>query len=167
MFFWWFRYIFSVRLYLFQRWMFQNVFWCFGVFCIVDYYFECVYRIRCIFLFIGTYLQDIFWYFSHLLNKCPRSVNNSRTKDSLRFFGILGVLNGPLHPPPPASMSKSPSGWTNRTKTRYLLIFINFVQTFEKMILKCLRCVAVVGWDVSEASLGRVTSLKRPWFSMF
>ena len=45
--------------------------------------------------------------YSYRFEKCPRSVNNSRTNffcDFLWFGGIWGVLNGPTPAPSPASM---------------------------------------------------------------
>ena len=48
-----------------------------GMFCIINWYFECVYRILCCFLYIWTHFKDEFL---HFVGQCPRSVNNSRTK---------------------------------------------------------------------------------------
>ena len=52
----------------------------FGVICIINCYVECVYRILCIFLYIGTYFRDSFRYFSTFWEKCRRSVNHFRMK---------------------------------------------------------------------------------------
>ena len=83
----------------------------FGVFCIINCYFECVYRIRCIFPYIGTYLKYIFLRFFELVWKDVPEVWTIFVRTIfLRFGGIFGVLNGPPPPPSPASMSKFPSG---------------------------------------------------------
>ena len=39
-----------------------------GVFCVMNRYFKCVYRIRCIFLYIGRDFEGIF---IDCLEKCP------------------------------------------------------------------------------------------------
>ena len=42
---------------------FGMYFWVFGVFCIMNCYFRCDYRIHCIFLYIWTYSKYRFWHF--------------------------------------------------------------------------------------------------------
>ena len=52
-----------------------------GLFYIINYYFEYRIRIRCIELNMGTWFKIyILIYFSFFFQKCPRSVNNSRTE---------------------------------------------------------------------------------------
>ena len=50
--------------------MYVNIF---GVFCIINRYFKCVYRVLCRFQYIWRYVVFLFF------EKCPRSENNSRT----------------------------------------------------------------------------------------
>ena len=52
-----------------------------------DVFVFCNFVIQIDILNIGTYLKDMFEY---CFQKCPRSVNNSRTNYSKRFWGIWG-----------------------------------------------------------------------------
>ena len=76
-----------------------------GVFSIIHCYFESVYRIRCICLYIWRDFKDMF---RHFLKKCPRRVSNFGTNFVFVFFRFCmiwrswGVLNGP---PPPSLAS--------------------------------------------------------------
>ena len=63
-----------------------------GAFYTINRYCEYYIRILCIWLYIGTWLKDIFWDFFEKIQRCPRSVNNFRTNYS---FDILGDLCGP------------------------------------------------------------------------
>ena len=83
--------------------------------------------------------------------KISRCVNNSRTNYVFLFFCDVGgfwVLNVPHPPPSPASMSKSPYGGKNIDKH----LFTKFYHKKRNVVLKCLRRVAFVGWDVAELS---------------
>ena len=65
----------------------RKYFGIFGLFCIINSYFE--YRIR-IRLYMGTWLKYYFCdfvRFSRKLQKCPSSVTNFRTKDVFEIFG--------------------------------------------------------------------------------
>ena len=69
-----------------------------GVFCTINWYFEYRIRIRCTFLYMGTYFKDLseHFFFSNNFQTCPRSANIFGTNYSfLEFWGFL-VLNGPL-----------------------------------------------------------------------
>ena len=87
----------------------------------------------------------------------------------LRFVWILGVPNAPHpqpHPTPPHTHPRrqcqsSVLGDFLFWKTHVYLFFM-IKNKIEEMILKRLHRVAFVGWDVAEASLGRITTLKHP-----
>ena len=83
---------------------FEMYFYVFGVLCIVSCLSDS--------LSFSVYME-IFCGFFILLEKCPRSVRNSRTDYFLRLGGIWGALIGHPSPPSPASMSKIPSGGKN------------------------------------------------------
>ena len=81
-------------------------------------------------------------FFEHFMNKCLRSVNNSRTKDSLWFFrfgrifkDLWGPIWSPPPPPSPASMSKSPPGGKKYGK-KHLVRTLWFLWKNWKMVLK-------------------------------
>ena len=73
--------------------MFENIgisemnFGVVGVLCTINCYFEYVYRIRCIFLYIGTCFRYLF---ENLFSKCPRRMNNFRTNYLFEMFGDVG-----------------------------------------------------------------------------
>ena len=71
-------------------------FWVLGVFCIIYYYFECVYRIRCRFLYIWSYFNDIAQHFS----KNVSEVWTILVRNMFLCFLWIWVLNGPPHPTP-------------------------------------------------------------------
>ena len=131
--------------------IFGNVFGCVSVFCIIICCFKCVYRIRCIFLYICIYVEDVF----DIVWKSVPEVWTIFVRRILCvcwwFFGIWGVLNGPppLPPPSPASMSKFPSGEEKYKINVCLSIFYDFykkkLKKCTKMVLKWLRRVAFVG----------------------
>ena len=109
-----------------------------GVLCIISYYFWCVYRIRCRFLYIWTYFKDMF---EHFLNNGPEVwtifVRNILFGDCLGFW----VLNGPPRhhhtPPSPASMSKFPSVGKHMENNVFLM---NFCDCYEKN-WKCTKII--------------------------
>ena len=68
---------------------FRKYFGIFGIFCIINRYFEYRIRIRCIWLYLGTWFKICFYVFWDLFKKCPRSVNSFRTKCFWIFWGIL------------------------------------------------------------------------------
>ena len=99
-----------------------------GVLCIINCCFQCVYRIRYIYLYIWTCVEQ-----------CRRSVDTFRMRCFLWFVwisvdlcGILGVLNAPPSSSP-ASMSNFPSrGKTYRWKL-FLLILWDSMKKKEKL----------------------------------
>ena len=75
----------------------QMYFDMFGVFCTINCYFEYRICILCIFLYVGTYFNDMFQHFSNnKIESFPRSANNCRTNYALGMFLGFGVPNGPL-----------------------------------------------------------------------
>ena len=60
-----------------------------GVFCIINGYFEYVYRILCICLYIWSYFKDMFEY---VFQTCPRNVTNSRTYLFEMFWDVWSYM---------------------------------------------------------------------------
>ena len=59
-----------------------------GVLCIIICYFECVYRISCDFLYIGTYLRDMFSHFVNKMSqKCEQFSYEGLFSDCCGFWG--------------------------------------------------------------------------------
>ena len=108
-FFWHFFDITYFRVFLllfYYFYFFVYVCLCFWWFCIINGFVQCVYRIRCRFLYIWRYFTDNVLHFGE---KCPRSVNKFRTNDFVVNCCDLGGLKWSPPPPSPASMSKFPS----------------------------------------------------------
>ena len=104
------------------------------VFCKINCYCKCVYRIRCLFLYIWRYFKDMFY---TSLKKWPRSVNNSRTKYLFVNFWNFGVLNGPLHThthththPQRQSQSSLPG---EKCRSKCFLVFFAIFLKMKKM----------------------------------
>ena len=73
-----FLFLLKIRIFeISEKWIFGKC-----ILCIINCYFQCVYWIRCLFLYRWTYLKDIFIHFL----KISRSVNNVRTRC---FFFLL------------------------------------------------------------------------------
>ena len=66
----------------------------FGLFCIINRYFESRIRIRCIELYMGTWFKHFFDIFRDCFKKRHRSVNSFRTDHFVRDVFGFGVLNG-------------------------------------------------------------------------
>ena len=109
----------------------------------------------CRFLYIWRYFKYIV---VHVLTNVPEVWTIFVRTVFFSFLGIFVVLNGPPPTPSPASMSKFPSGGEKYIKNIGKYWFSMFL--IEKMVLKWLRRIAFVWWDVAEASLGRVPMLK-------
>ena len=135
-------------------WMFLE--WVLYCGCVLYYKLLCLMRLSdfCRFLYIWTFLfKDTF---QHFLKNVPKVWTIFVRTISLWFLKIsfwgggLLVLNGPP-PQSRVSMSKFPSEGKIR-KNCFGIFFIIFMKSL-KMVIKWLRRVAFVGWDVSEASL--------------
>ena len=69
---------------------FRTYFGIVGVLCIIKCYFKWGILSCCLFfLYIGTYFKDIVCDLLRVLETCPRSADNFRTKDFLWFLMIL------------------------------------------------------------------------------
>ena len=108
-------YIFS---HIFEKTWFVRMYFCICcVFCTINCDSRYVYRILCIFLYIGTDFKDIV---RHLFENSPRGVNNFRTKYFFMICCDLGVLHAPPpphpHPHPRRQCKSSLPGNTNIEK---------------------------------------------------
>ena len=83
----------------------------FGVLCITNCCFECVYRIRCTFLYIGTDSEDMFQHFWKMSQKCEQFSYEILFCYFLRLLRTFSPKWSPTQPPSPslASMPKFPS----------------------------------------------------------
>ena len=130
----------------------------FGVSWIISWYFEYRIRIRCSFLYMGTYFKDYFRLFRNKQNRyVPRSMNTFRTKYFGGLFGVVGVLNGPPPQPHPRRQCQSSLLGKNQLKKRRCLVFcwdllgfwiLNGPPTSLKQPPE--------GYNVAETPLGRV-----------
>ena len=85
-------------------WMFWNIFLYFSVFCIINCYSYCVYRIQCLFLYIWIYFKDVFTFVWKMSQKCEQ------LSYELLFWDFWDPKWPPHPTTSPASMSKFPSG---------------------------------------------------------
>ena len=100
----------------------------FGVLCIINCDFECVYRIRCLFLYIGTYLKYIFLRFS-------KNVPEVWTFFVRIIFEIFVHFWCPKWSPPipiPSVNVKVPLGGENMKTHTFLLFLLWFLWKIEK-----------------------------------
>ena len=125
---------------IFRKSKCSNAFWHFGVFCTINCYFEFGIRIRCIFLYIGSYFKDIF---KHLFQKCHSPSSQFPQPKSLPTLpGHLKLClfeewhHYPLLPhyplertkgslaPPSLPKSKTNYGWRKYTKSAWLALHV-------------------------------------------
>ena len=108
-----------------QLGFFEMYFRVVGVFCIINWFFKCVYRIRCIFLYIWRYFKDIF---EHVLKNVPEVwtifVRTIFVCIVFLCFGGLGVLNGPPHPHPWHQCQSSLPGGSKYVNTCFFNDFL-------------------------------------------
>ena len=127
----------------FETWMFWNIFWCWGVFGIINYIFGIGFGFR-VFLFLkmGTYFKDIVQHFAkqqieQIKKTTTRSVNISRTNYVFEIFWGFWVLNGLLtslnHPPEGYNVAEASLGSIFWRTWTYIYIYIyNYIYIYTK-----------------------------------
>ena len=112
-------------------------FWVLGVFCIIIYYFLCIHRILCHFLYIWTYFKDAFQHCLKNVQKCEQF------SYQISFCDFVICCPTPHPPPSPASMSKFPSGGGKIWKNMFLMIFCDFDETKLKKCTKMFKSCSI------------------------
>ena len=137
-----------------KRLLFWNIFLFFWCVLYYKFYFLCVYRILCHFLYIWRYFKDIFKYFlKKMSQKCEEFSYELFVCENLRFWVILVVIFKMVSPPPPspASMSKFHSRGKNMEHNCFFMIFCCF---YENKLDNCIK-------TTTSCSIRRVTDLRK------